>query len=294
MSIKMKEIRAVQMKMARYLFSVCDKYGLKIWAEGGTMQGAVREKGYIPWDDDMDLMMLREDYDKLISVADKEFSSPYHLQSFGRDRHYYRGHAQMRCDGTAAILPDDIWKPYHQGIFIDIFVYDSVPDEDTPEWNRALERADFIQDTLMSTSLHSGRITSLKTYVKCFKSCVYCLMHGRHKLIKEYDDLFRQFDVEENKRLGAPSFRRINRQRWIQRKEWYREGEYMPFEDMQVMVPVEYDKALKAQYGDDYMTPVKEPNIHGKVIFDTERDYKVVLKELRKRRRVMKFRKIIN
>ena len=80
-SSKMKEIWAIQMKMAGFLFKVCDKYGLRVWAEGGTLLGAIREKGFIPWDDDMDFMMLREDYDKLIEVADKEFTSPYHLQS---------------------------------------------------------------------------------------------------------------------------------------------------------------------------------------------------------------------
>ena len=282
-SAQMKEVWAVQMKMARYLFKICDKYGLKIWAEAGTLLGAIREKGYIPWDDDMDFMMLREDYDKLIAVADKEFTAPFHLQSFGRDRMYFRGHAQMRCDGTAAILPNDLWSPFHQGIFIDIFVYDTIPNEETPDWLNALKRADFLQDTLMSTAI-CGKFTSPKTYLKYLKSCLYCLKHGKKKLIKEYDDLFRQFNVKGNERIAAPCFIRNNLQKWIKRKEWYREGLKMPFEDMTVLVPIDYDKVLKAQYGDNYMTPVKGPSLHGNVIFDTKRDFRILLKELRKKR----------
>lgn len=280
---QMKEVWAVQMKMAKYLFNVCDKYGLKIWAEAGTLLGAVREKGYIPWDDDMDFMMLREDYDKLISIADKEFTAPFHLQSFGRDKMYYRGHAQMRCDGTSAILPNDIWRPFHQGIFIDVFVYDAIPNEETHEWVQALKRADFLQDTLISTAI-CGKFTSPKTYLDYLRSCLYCLTHRKKKLIKEYDDLFRQFNVEGNDCIAAPCFMRKNFQRWIKRKEWYREGVYMPFEDIKVLVPIDYDKVLKAQYGDSYMTPVKGPSLHGNVLFDTKRDFRIVLKELRKKR----------
>lgn len=283
-SEQMKHVWAIQMKMAKYLFEVCERNGLRIWAEGGTLLGAIREKGYIPWDDDMDFMMLREDYDKLIDIADKEFTAPYHLQSFGRDRMFYRGHAQMRCDGTAAILPTDIWRPFHQGIFIDVFVYDTIPNEETPEWDRALDRADYIQDILMSTTIHCGKLTSPKTYIKYLKSCIYCLIHGKRKLIKEYDDLFRQFNVAENKRIGMPCFLRDKMQKWIKMKEWYREGVSKPFEDMEMLVPIDYDKALKAQYGEDYMIPVKEPTMHGNVIFSTNRDYKMVLKELRKKR----------
>lgn len=284
-SANIKEVWAVQMEMAKYLFSVCDKYGLKIWAEGGTLLGAIREKGYIPWDDDMDFVMLRDDYDKLIAVADEEFKSPYHLQSFGRDKLFYRGHAQMRCDGTTAILPTDLWRPFHQGIFIDVFVADTIPNEETPEWKRALERADFLQDLLMSTTIHCGKLTSPKTYVKYLKSRFYCLVHGKKKLIKEYDDLFRQFNLEGNTRVCLPCFIRENMQKWTREKNWYREGILMPFEDMEICVPIDYDKVLKTQYGNNYLSPVKEPSMHGNVIFDTKRDYKVVQKELRKKRR---------
>ena len=136
----------------------------------------------------------------------------------------------------------------------------------------------------MSTTIHCGKLTSPKTYIKYLKCSLYCLLHGKKKLIKEYDDLFRQFNVDENKRIAMPCFLRDVYQKWIKQKDWYREGIYVPFEDMKVLVPIDYDKALKAQYGENYMTPVKEPSIHGYVIFDTKRDYKIVLKELRKKR----------
>lgn len=288
-SSAMKAVWNIQLQMVKYMLDVCQKYGLRIWADGGTLLGTVREKGYIPWDDDIDLLMPRADYDKLIEISDKEFTAPYHLQSFGRDKNYYRGHAQMRCDGTAAILPNDIWQPFHQGIFIDVFCYDSIPNEETEEWKRVLERADKIQDTLNSSSFRV-RKPSLKILHSWLKSSLYCLIQGKKKLIKEYDSMFRQYDTKENLRVAPPCFQRTSFIYTTKMKEWYRETIYLPFEDILLPVPIDYDKVLKTQYGDDYMTPKKAPSIHGTVLFDIKRDYKVVLKELRKKRLVQTIR----
>ncbi len=60
---------------------MCKKYNLKCWADSGILIGTVRYQGFIPWDDDIDMVMLREDYDKLVEVADKEFSASYFFQT---------------------------------------------------------------------------------------------------------------------------------------------------------------------------------------------------------------------
>ena len=62
-----KKLWAVEMDLAEKLLNVCKKHDLKIWAEGGTLLGAVRHKGFIPWDNDMDFVMMRDDYEKLIN-----------------------------------------------------------------------------------------------------------------------------------------------------------------------------------------------------------------------------------
>ena len=122
-----RKIWEIELKLVEKVFEVCRKYNLSIVSSSGTTIGAVRENGFIPWDDDIDLEMLRPDYDKLVSIASKEFQSPFFFQCAYTDKNYVRGHAQVRMNGTAAILRQDIFCDFHQGIFIDIFVFDAVP-----------------------------------------------------------------------------------------------------------------------------------------------------------------------
>ena len=80
-----KKIWDIQLKLVQKLLQVCNKHDLKVWADSGTLIGAVRDKGFIPWDDDIDINMMRDDYNKLISFAD-EFEKPYFLQCAYTDK----------------------------------------------------------------------------------------------------------------------------------------------------------------------------------------------------------------
>lgn len=79
-------IQHIQLDLLKELLRVCDKYNLRVWADGGTLLGTVREKGFIPWDDDIDMALFREDYDKLVAVAPKEFKHPFFFSSVGTPR----------------------------------------------------------------------------------------------------------------------------------------------------------------------------------------------------------------
>ena len=134
-SCEMKYIWAVELDLLNQLLTVCQKYNIKLYAAGGTMLGAVRHKGMIPWDDDIDMMMFRSDYDRLCEIASEEFKEPYFFQTNETDPGSYRGHAQLRNSKTTGILKHELdqKREINQGIFIDIFPLDNVPDDEN-EW----------------------------------------------------------------------------------------------------------------------------------------------------------------
>lgn len=125
---KTKRIWAVQLEMLDEVERICKKYGLKYFADSGTLIGAVRHQGYIPWDDDIDLAMLREDYETFLKVAPGELKEHLVLQTPYREKNYLRAHAQLRNSRTTGCSREDRKAGYNCGIFIDIFPLDAMPE----------------------------------------------------------------------------------------------------------------------------------------------------------------------
>ena len=271
-SEEMKRVWSIQMDLLKKLLEVCDKYHLRIWADGGTLLGTVREHGYIPWDDDIDMAMLRDDFDVLVRIAPKEFSHPFFFQYGYTEKYYPLRHAKLRMDNTTAIEPDIRFYHIHQGIFIDIFPYDAVPD-DRSEFDRLIvERKKFyskIQGCLSPLSLrHPGRFYRTLLSRLRYKS-----------LFSQFEDLFRRNSIKDNEYLSCLSFI-IDEQHFLRRKEWYNNTLYLPFEDIMMPIPEGYHSILEKQYG-DYMTPKKCSGYHAFWRIDTENSYKKYLRELK-------------
>ena len=123
-----KELRKAQLKMVEILEAIddiCKRHDIKWWLCYGTMLGAVRHNGFIPWDDDCDIAMMREDYERFMEVALKELPSNLHLQNRELEPSYNKSITKIRMDGTKLVaLEEKENEPYHQGIFVDIFVWD--------------------------------------------------------------------------------------------------------------------------------------------------------------------------
>ena len=127
-SEKMKKVWAVQLDLLKSFADVCEKNNLRYFMDGGTLLGAVRHKGFIPWDDDADVIMPREDYNRLSEIADREFQTPYFFQTTLKEKGFFRTHAQLRNSDTTGFIEADANKNINKGIFIDIFVLDGLAD----------------------------------------------------------------------------------------------------------------------------------------------------------------------
>ena len=272
-SAKMKRVWAVQMELVKKLLEVCQKHDLRIWAEGGTMLGAVRDKGYRPWDDDIDLMMFRDEYDKLVSIAQQEFKPPYFFQCGYTEKYYSRCHAQLRMDGTSAMVAHPSLLGIHHGIFIDIFPYDAVPDNEHLLMKH-IEKRNKLQNKILQSwcfdIFHPIRSLTLIKY-----------RNNAGKLHSDFEDHLRKCSINDCKNVSSLSFS-PDIVHFMHDKHCYDETLYLPFEDIMMPVPAGYDEILTEQYG-DYMKPVQAASIHGGFWkLDAETDYRDCLPEFKK------------
>lgn len=276
----------IQLKIASHILDVCNRHSLRVWADWGTLLGAVRERGFIPWDDDIDLMMMRDDYEKLIQLADTEFTSPFFLQSVHTEKQYFRGHAQVRYDGTSAILPDDVNQPFHQGIFVDIFVYDNIPDEKGRAWKRSLRRARLARKCLQTAYYKGLRLSEPLTSVKFIISKAVCLLFGPMSIYRLFESQFTKWNNTDCQCVACPTFDLKQIGRETKRKEWYSHTVMLPFENIELPAPANYHEVLTAVYGNDYMVPRRAPSGHGEMIVNPDKSYKDVLAELKNKTRI--------
>ena len=124
-SEKQKRCWAIELDMLQHLLDVCKKNDIQIFAYAGTLIGAVRHKGFIPWDDDMDLFLTRENYEKLQKVAKDEFKYPYFLQNARTDKKFFIGYSRLRNSNTTGILKWERSEDYNNGIYLDVFCMDA-------------------------------------------------------------------------------------------------------------------------------------------------------------------------
>lgn len=125
----LKMLQKIELEMLIELDRICKKNNISYSLDGGTLLGAVRHKGFIPWDDDVDVIMLRREYSKFRKACKKDLDeSRFFLQDYRSDPNYRWGYAKLRRKGTEHVRLGQEMLKQKTGVFIDIFVADQVPD----------------------------------------------------------------------------------------------------------------------------------------------------------------------
>ncbi|WP_051986409.1 LicD family protein [Clostridium amazonitimonense] len=126
----LEEAQDIMLSILKEVHSICQKYGLTYFITDGTLLGAVRHKGFIPWDDDLDIAMPRNDYEIFKEIAREELSKEFFMQTVDTDPNYdlYNIPLKIRHNNSILLETGEEKKNYHNGIYIDIFAIDRVPD----------------------------------------------------------------------------------------------------------------------------------------------------------------------
>ena len=266
-----KKIWQVDMYLLREVDRICRKHDITYFADYGTLLGAVRHKGFIPWDDDIDLVMLRPDYEKFKLVAQHELDAPIFFQNMYTDS-CLSAFSRVRNSETSAIGQYGN-VDMNQGIFVDIFPLDDVPDGTKKQeyifqiqmeiWRTLVDERKLLMD--MEKGVHTRLpVDLLKRLInlskrECFAEFEqFCINH---------------FGTSEKVDFITDAF--IGRQCQTLR-EYYSHVVYLPFEGIEIPVPAMYDEVLRCRYG-DYHKLVKGASQHEGALFSADISYKELL-----------------
>lgn len=266
--VKRKKIWAIELDLLLELDRVCSRHGLRYILYAGSLLGAVRHKGFIPWDDDVDVAMLRSDYDKLLTLKD-EFRSPYFLQTPHTDPEAGYTHAKIRNSNTTAFNKLWSFRKYNYGMYIDIFPFDHFHMEGVRE------RADEVERLGTQNSLWMKMPSPYKNE-RDIRRIKDCEVRTVEDVVKTYDRI-QEIATMYNDTPGdevhmiVTNIRRFN----SYPKSMFTDTVEMPFEQFSFPVPKEWDKICRIKFG-DYMQfpPVEERrNKHQHTIFDPDTPY---------------------
>lgn len=253
MESELRALQLTEMELLLELRRVCEKLGLRYYLTAGTLLGAARHKGFIPWDDDIDVAMPREDYDKLVRLGPEHFAHEYVYQEYRTEPNFPYYFAKLRKRGTRVEEPILRAIGMEQGIYIDIFPLDRCPDSDRRATLlfKGIELLDCAVLARVSPEFVCGY---QKPYMRFLWNIFRCLPNGWIFALRER---VRKLLGHGGNRLctmgGCHGYPRETYQR-----EWFAEKTELTFEGESFPAPAGWDKLLKNMYGDYTRLPPPE------------------------------------
>lgn len=265
----LRKLQLIELEMLKDVVSFCEKNDIQYFLSDGTLIGAARHQGFIPWDDDIDICMDYKNFKKFNKLATKSFDKKYFVQNHKTERKYPFPWTKIRINSTTSMERHLNNYDIHFGICMDILVLNGISDN---KFRRKLQvkSAKLQRDLLKKYYYLEGDIKfdSKKKQIM-YK---YLPEWARRSLIKILDK-FIYSDISKCSFCYENFYSDINACAHFS-TEWFKEYDALMFEGEKFSVPVKYDNYLTKLYG-DWRTPPKEVNRngHGDIIVDFENDY---------------------
>lgn len=264
---KIDKIRELELGILRDIHRICEKYNLHYVLTAGTMLGAVRHRGFIPWDDDADIGMSREDFEIFRRVAPRELNERYYYQNSTNpdDSHYVLD--KIRLKGTSLSTRWTSMFDYPDGIYVDIYVYDKTSN------NRVLQKVHVKLLKLVYQAITLRWVNKARKHKKYVASLLVLpilRLFSNNFLYKIYNAALQIFSYSKHSRFVIDGVGGNLRKGGIP-SDWLFSGrKLMRFEDADFYVPQQYEKFLTSWYGEDFMEllPISKRSTHNYVDID--------------------------
>lgn len=250
---ELKKLHKALLIIADEIDRICRENNIKYSLIGGSMLGAIRHKGFIPWDDDMDIGMLRQDYNKFLEVCKTQLNSAFDLQTNTNDPNYVYGFAKILLRDTYLLQFGHEKTKNRKGIFVDIFPFDNIPDE-------SAARKKHRKKNYLYIKMLDRKFTHKSLKGMPFKKKAAFRMIDVMNIFSKQQNLIRKMNLNMLKYDQAPTEYVSNMSgyygydRETIPTRLFDETITVPFEDRNYFIMKEYDTFLTLYYK-DYMKP---------------------------------------
>ena len=273
--VNLKELQQVELDTLKEFIRVCNELNVKYFLDSGTLLGCIRHGGFIPWDDDIDVAMPREDYEIFLKEGQKLLKDKYFLQTYKTDPEYTMGFAKIRNSETTFIESSVKNLKINHGVYIDIFPLDGYNDK--KKIRNFLNKKVFVLYNLQINKKYDFKIVHKNNIKKKLALILSNLLYGGKSvssLLEKKEKIAKKYSINDTGKVYCFFYNTTTDLKMD--SSIFEEGITKKFENIDVIVPKKYDEYLKIMYG-DYMTlPPKEKRIahHYNEVIDLEKSYK--------------------
>lgn len=256
-----EQLRKAQLYILNEIKRICDLHNIHFFLDCGTLIGAVRHGGFIPWDDDIDIGMLREDYERFLALASKELRNDFFIDNYSTNPDYALLFSKVRLKGTRYIEAKGNETARHNEIFVDVFPYYAISDDEKERKKEGLKMGILAQAIMAKSGYRVWKGDKFLKRLKFIPTDIIGMLCTKEGLYKKTNKLFTRHNG--TKCVCIQDGSKKSYLRWYIPREYLTELVEGTFEGHGFPIPKEYDKYLTIAYG-DYMTipPVDQQITH--------------------------------